>query len=1486
MTGPHDPGFVGEALSALEDRELPLLSWGVTSGALSRDEVLEILDNHLATNPVAPPTTAESMLAFLTSKALLLQLPGTSPPRYRTRLAETVRLIADLRQLFPPRDLESPPSRWWDRGRPLVADFRLHVAPRRYPRRDLDPTAALRSLKDAGDWSPLQAEVAAAQVGSLQLAKFQVAAAGSVVAAAMAGQSRGVIIGAGTGSGKTLAFYLPACTLMAERALPGRFGVQTLALYPRTELLRDQLREAVRAAQAVRGVMLGHGRRPLRIGALYGDTPYDGNDQRLRPGRELSQVWRRRGDGLACPYLSCPVCNSQLIWPDLDRQEGREALRCTSCDAAVSDDELALTRESMRRRPPDLLFTTTEMLSQRATDGTLGRIMGWSGGPGPRLVLLDEIHTYAGVHGAQVALLLRRWRHAVRTPVTFVGLSATLQNGARFFARLIGVPEAAVDDIQAAPEELKARGREYAIALRGDPVGGASLLSTSIQAAMLHGRVLDRRDAEYLHGSTGFVFTDDLDVTNRLYDDLRDAEGRQQRRGARRLRGTVLAGLRSPDAPFAAERYRDGQSWDLVQRIGHPLTPAGDAGELRVGRTSSQDAGVDANADLIVATAALEVGFNDPRVGLVLQHKAPHDPAAFLQRRGRAGRRTEMRPWTVVILSDYGRDRMAYQAYDTLFAPQLPARNLPIGNRFVLKIHATHALMDWLGHRLLVSGERIDPRQVLRAPADGRRPDLGALRPVADLLESLLRDETVQDDLARHLQYALDLRPEEVQALLWDQPRSLLLAVVPTALRRLRTEWRPVAEDPGARPRDLLPEFITRALFDPLNVPEVRLHQPLQDADDEHMPIGSALREAVPGRVSRRFGYRHDQDRTWLPLPEWDQLAELSAFVTSGVSQGPWTPHGGTAVQVVRPLTITLSTPPREVADNAQAAQRWCSELVMPEAGTVPGDVPKPSSWSDRVLAVGFATHAAGNPLQVRRMTLGAHCETRYQDGRTETRTIAYGLDGVPAALGFQLPVDAVRFEIAPLNLDDSAVRAYLDAPSWRTLAFLTEFAEDPRLNEVANTFQRQWLSLVYLTAFALAGLDETRTPAAIHAGLAGGAWRTELRRILTVLYRDADPDGNSNPGPERLLSTLEDLSHDERVCATLDRHGRLLLAAEMPALTGRLARRAYSQTLAAAILAAALRAIPDAQDRDLTVDVVAGPIDTDPTTIWLSETNPGGFGLVEQLVQYYARDPRRFWGLVQTTLGPSEYEQVDAALTRLLQHLREAPMGDAATAIARLRAAPDVAGADDALRDLLRAWSAEEGRPPRSAVAALSTRLLRPGSTPATDALALALVGAWDQLQQRLGFEVDARVIAYAVGSGRLQLDAPGGRRTGDQLFSLLWPRGFQARNQHLQHYQPFAPPPVLDRLLVGAAHDERLPRLDVSTDGWEQQYRVAIAGRGAVELTASAMRLDDLAGAVRVVPAIPVDLDVLRVYGSVRGFRRVGDRAEARVELGETLQ
>src|SRR5206468_382325 len=103
---------------------------------------------------------------------------------------------------------------------------------------------------------------------------------------------------------------------------------------------------------------------------------------------------------------------------------------------------------------------------------------------------------------------------------------------------------------------------------------------------------------------------------------------------------------------------------------------------------------------VIVATATLEVGYDDPHVGAVVQHKAPHDAARFVQRKGRAGRDPSMRPWTAVVLGDWGRDRVAWELYDQLFDPELEPRHLPLKNRYVLRMQAVYSTLDWLGARL------------------------------------------------------------------------------------------------------------------------------------------------------------------------------------------------------------------------------------------------------------------------------------------------------------------------------------------------------------------------------------------------------------------------------------------------------------------------------------------------------------------------------------------------------------------------------------------------------------------------------------------------------------------------------------------------------------------------------------------------------------------------------------------------------------------
>ena len=66
-----------------------------------------------------------------------------------------------------------------------------------------------------------------------------------------------------------------------------------------------------------------------------------------------------------------------------------------------------------------------EMLNRHLPSSDLRHVFGV--GPNangaPDLILLDEVHLYAGSYGAQVAYLLRRWWTASRRQSIFVGVS-------------------------------------------------------------------------------------------------------------------------------------------------------------------------------------------------------------------------------------------------------------------------------------------------------------------------------------------------------------------------------------------------------------------------------------------------------------------------------------------------------------------------------------------------------------------------------------------------------------------------------------------------------------------------------------------------------------------------------------------------------------------------------------------------------------------------------------------------------------------------------------------------------------------------------------------------------------------------------------------------------------------------------------------------------------------------------------------------------
>lgn len=1545
MTLTPDLALVEKALDKLERLEVRVLVWGLVDSALSEAEVEDVLRDTLNENQeLAADTdcTIDTEARFcqrLLDLGYLTQVFGRplAAARYRTRMAEGVRLFARLRQLFP----GTHDGTAWVNGATLVADYRLLWRPRKYPARDLTPAdvhaaiaarvadprllAAVKRWLDEGE-------------PSWRFARFQIDASARILDGLSTRSPRGTLVAASTGSGKTLAFYLPALAwLSAERkAQPQSRGVRVLALYPRNELLKDQLAEVYSQARKFDDE-LGRVGTTLSVGVLFGDTP--------TTVRKIASQWHKtRG---VCPFFRCPKCNGELRLQSEQVAEADARMACRSCGATVDSRQLRFTRQAMVENPPDILFTSVEMMNQRMADSSIRHLFGL--GPvaerTPALMLLDEVHLYTGTFGAQVAHLLRRWSHLTRRQTQFVGLSATISEGAAFFASLVDLDRSVVEEITPSEDHMTSEGAEYMLALRGDPVSQAALLSTSIQALMLASRLLDRReqfgkDKRPFAGWRSFAFTDQLDATNRLFYDLRDAEGLtpQGYPATQRAPNGGLAFLRRSGTD--QRRYEGGQDWRMLEANGHALTT-----RHRVERTTSLDSGVSHEAEIVVATAALEVGYDDPAVGVVLQHKAPRDMAQFLQRKGRAGRTRHMRPWTVMVLSDYGRDRLAYQAYEQFFDPELPPRELPLGNRYIRRMQATYALIDYLGVDMQVgepvgsvwrdlaqpqdhrferwSVAAINAVKSLRpdfplTPADWksivnraleRAPDTSKWdgrnwlqadirrRHLVSRLADLLRDPSYTEELARYLSQALALPREDVDTLLWDHPRPLLLEAVPTALRRLATNWRAHGQPQADRAdRHPLPEFIPGTLFSDLALPEVQLLGGRYE--DVALPVLQAMDEMAPGKVSRRF-----DDALWLGPTEEEFTAELDVGMTArDVDVAPWyqldpqIPFHRVEDGLVTlcdawcPRALNLGRTPQtpQLRDTSNARLLWRSQLFGRRAGNV-FDTPADRVGIARLVRkVVVHTHASQSAATVRRYAVASNVGLRVKRGNTIVDHSAqwrFTKDGRPCGIGFEIDADALCFVMNLPESPSDALRAADPAilRAARTARFQWEAAHGPALASVAeNVFLRNWLAQVFQVAAVALAQERACTLDEAIAQLQAPTEAARLEDVLRTIFQSSDvPDDDGAPGSThepRLRRKLSTSLADTTIRHALAALASHVLAGPVDTEWDDWLRRAQLQTFAAALLDAIQQACPQIDPDDLVVDTDPGAhedgtLRSDPE-LWVSEANPGGNGLIEQVVEAIATHPDHFYRRIEAALAPSEFEQIDLQLRKYVQHLGgSSPDPDWMDVTQAVRAASSSGEAQAALAGL-RQFLAERGHSVfHGYVSALSNRLLRPDSPPELDALLAEVLETWDGLEARLGVEVEGRVVC-AVFSRDARIDAAFANAgfllpthqietwRFSMLLGILWAHGHALRTYALPVSERFADKPMAtDRLLL-------VP--------WLSEVAEPIAGEAPDALEELHRRLKDLGQAVVLLPpdavllnrimafaaTVPVQLEYLNVY------------------------
>jgi len=1505
--------FVSEFLSVLERHESKLLSWGFYNGTFdaqqAQDWLLESSDDlrEAWTQLENEGESVASLLEQLAENHLLHEVPGAAG-RFRTRFAEGVRLVAGLRQLFP--------NRAWSVAPRLVSDIRIDLAPRCYPKRGVTAEECWRAIAPA---CPPETEdllrecffamAAKNQNEMLAFAGFQLRAFSNIFSAYGRAAAGGSVVSAGTGSGKTKAIYVPAFLRIVDDIAHRRPPfTKLIAIYPRNVLLADQLREALSEAAKLRPVLERHGLPPITFGALLGDTPYDEDFTRRTgdAGRLLAETrhWKPQGTGFAIPFLKSPSNpKNDLVWRDSDRLAGRTCLYDTASQPEIPDRVLRLTRQQLQHDPTDVLFLSAEMLNREMGNSEWSRTLGIGRGSlTPRLVLLDEVHTYQGIQGAQISWVLRRWRHWSRARTAhFVGLSATLRDAPAHVARVVGIPPATVAEFRPEPGELDYEGIEYNLAVKGNPAG-ASLLATSIQTAMLVTRLLAPRQSPDagpgdIHGNAffgrkTFGFTDNLDTLNRWLSDMTDAERKQ------------LAGLRQDQqalSPVERERrYQDGQLWSICRAIGHNL-----ASSLRISGCSSQRPGFNAASDLVIATSSLEVGFDDPEVGVMVHHKRPSAMASFVQRKGRAGRRKGMRPWTVVVLSDYGADRYMFHNVERLFRPEIDSIFLPVSNQYVLRQQAVYFLIDWLGLQVRKGG----PFAYLR-PTPG---NADAQRACLDLLRGLLEQGAVWGRFQRDLERLFSSTAADtasgavsVEPLLWSDPRPLLLEVVPTLIRKLETNWaqadpqESAQEDRGfTRP---LPTFIPGATFGQLDLSELTLQFSGIQKDDEHIGIAQGLFEFCPGRVSKRYSTRDREPGYWLSaspqlLQDGDTSRRPVRTFFRDVLLLESVEDADGQVFVYQPLTAELLAQAAAVTERSNAQWQWDSRFKALGTGS-PLPTLRSRVWAQAVRSAEAHLHREQSGIDVLRFARtwefqllltkpkGASKQGRWSLGSEENG------ETTNEAVGFRVRVDALYWTIASDYLAGLPDPTHHEVDRLRTDFFLHRLRTAPELITKVDHFSAEWLhrtSLAMLVGTAL--LQRCTLPEAQR--LLQGRRFAAAQKILRDILPAPGDDEHSPEAPAKLRDSILSLWQDPLVVAHVETLEQTLWERLDDAFTFWTKQR-FLAALSQALRSAALSGVQGVSEDDLTLDVFwEGRGDAQ---LYLTEETSGGLGHIEAIVAEMRRAPEAIPEGVRHALSFCPRQETATSLLAFLGALiREPSDGPLHAVMAELRAATDfqrLAAAAETLRKVLEDVGLDASR---SFVVTLVARFLRPGSSPGTDRLIYVVNALWRKRAKRLGIPIDPSVWSYVCATfpparrrfaQALRSLSGGHEPTTGQIYRVVQQMLIEgcedACPECLSDYNRYNAAAAGSRGLAARWFAATPPHIRLETaPNWQQDIRSLLCQHSAVDLSFTREKATAVMAEVQKLLAEELEVESLLVPAMLAGIRRSGTRWVVSLQL-----
>ena len=184
-----------------------------------------------------------------------------------------------------------------------------------------------------------------------------------------------IIVSTGTGSGKSECFWIPIIHSCFEMKKSNLSGIKAIVIFPMNALANSQYH---RIAKLLHGT-------GIKIGRYTGDTA-------TSPDEAIKRLEKNQN---RAPY-----------------------------------DSEVLSREEIRNNPPDILITNYVMLDLILTRFEDRELFPETHLGNLKYLVLDEIHTYTGNAGADVACLIRRLKQRTKTTdkIRCIGTSATIQD--------------------------------------------------------------------------------------------------------------------------------------------------------------------------------------------------------------------------------------------------------------------------------------------------------------------------------------------------------------------------------------------------------------------------------------------------------------------------------------------------------------------------------------------------------------------------------------------------------------------------------------------------------------------------------------------------------------------------------------------------------------------------------------------------------------------------------------------------------------------------------------------------------------------------------------------------------------------------------------------------------------------------------------------------------------------------------------------------